>query len=157
MCRAAFAALSKSPSPSIVNISATLQYGATWWQVRPDVHGRVQCRFPLYGQSTFAHTESNHALVACSGHTVLVAMEQQSFEGDTGRTYRCPPPPSKACMIRFHCPAHATSHCRTGLKLWYHDVHMSMCRPVVQACMKGEISCCLLPTPWSTTTRATSL
>ncbi|MEW5298476.1 MAG: hypothetical protein WDW38_000789 [Sanguina aurantia] len=33
MCRAAFAALSKSPSPSIVNISATLQYGATWWQV----------------------------------------------------------------------------------------------------------------------------
>ena len=32
--RAAFPALAKSPAGCIVNISATLHYGATWWQVR---------------------------------------------------------------------------------------------------------------------------
>ena len=32
--RAAFPALCKSPAGCIVNISATLHYGATWWQVR---------------------------------------------------------------------------------------------------------------------------
>ena len=31
--RAAFPALQKAGGGSIVNISATLQYGATWWQV----------------------------------------------------------------------------------------------------------------------------
>mmetsp|Transcript_38799 Transcript_38799/g.86302 ORF Transcript_38799/g.86302 Transcript_38799/m.86302 type:complete len:295 (+) Transcript_38799:45-929(+) len=33
MCRAAFKELARSPAPCIINISATLQYGATWWQV----------------------------------------------------------------------------------------------------------------------------
>ena len=33
MSRAAFATLSKSQSAVIINISATLQYGATWYQV----------------------------------------------------------------------------------------------------------------------------
>ncbi|KAG1676064.1 hypothetical protein FOA52_014929 [Chlamydomonas sp. UWO 241] len=33
MCKAAFPQLIKSAAPSIVNISATLQYGATWYQV----------------------------------------------------------------------------------------------------------------------------
>lgn len=32
--RAAFPILSKSPNANIINISATLQYGATFWQVR---------------------------------------------------------------------------------------------------------------------------
>ena len=31
--RAAFPALSRSPCGCIINISATLHYGATWWQV----------------------------------------------------------------------------------------------------------------------------
>ena len=33
--RAAFPALAKSPKGCIINISATLHYGATWWQVCP--------------------------------------------------------------------------------------------------------------------------
>ena len=33
MCKSAFPQLSKSASPCVINISATLQYGATWYQV----------------------------------------------------------------------------------------------------------------------------
>lgn len=33
MSRAAFPALRRSQAASVINISATLQYGATWWQV----------------------------------------------------------------------------------------------------------------------------
>ena len=34
MCKTAFPHLGKSPhSPCVINISATLQYGATWYQV----------------------------------------------------------------------------------------------------------------------------
>lgn len=33
MSRAAFKALAASSSPAVINISATLQYGATWYQV----------------------------------------------------------------------------------------------------------------------------
>ncbi len=35
MSRAAYPALQRSRDPCIINISATLHYGATWWQVRP--------------------------------------------------------------------------------------------------------------------------
>ncbi len=37
--RAAFPALQRAGGGSVVNISATLQYGATWWQVR--AHARA--------------------------------------------------------------------------------------------------------------------
>lgn len=33
MCKSAFPQLSKSEAPCVINISATLQYGATWYQV----------------------------------------------------------------------------------------------------------------------------
>ncbi len=33
MCKSAFRQLSLSPTPCVINISATLQYGATWYQV----------------------------------------------------------------------------------------------------------------------------
>ncbi|GFH33288.1 peroxisomal 2,4-dienoyl-CoA reductase, partial [Haematococcus lacustris] len=32
MSRAAFKALKAAPAPCVINISATLHYGATWWQ-----------------------------------------------------------------------------------------------------------------------------
>lgn len=32
--RAAFPALQRAGGGSVINISATLQYGATWWQVQ---------------------------------------------------------------------------------------------------------------------------
>ena len=35
MSRAAFPALRQSGDAAVVNISATLHYGATWYQVRP--------------------------------------------------------------------------------------------------------------------------
>lgn len=34
MCRAAYPHLSHASTPCVINISATLHYGATWWQVR---------------------------------------------------------------------------------------------------------------------------
>lgn len=40
MCQAAFPLLKASEAPCIVNISATLQYGATWWQVGAQGGGR---------------------------------------------------------------------------------------------------------------------
>ena len=39
MSRAAFPALRKRGGGRIVNISATLHYGATWWQVEGLLHG----------------------------------------------------------------------------------------------------------------------
>ncbi len=34
MSRAAYPALRQGKQPCVINISATLHYGATWWQVR---------------------------------------------------------------------------------------------------------------------------
>jgi NAD(P)-dependent dehydrogenase (short-subunit alcohol dehydrogenase family) len=46
--RAAFPELKRSGGGSVVNISATLHYGATWWQANPDFLNPKNIQSPLH-------------------------------------------------------------------------------------------------------------
>jgi len=78
MCKTAFGALSKSISPAIINISATLQYGATWYQVMTRNIEFVSI-VSSYDDATHHQVHASAAKAAVDSITRSLALEWGKF------------------------------------------------------------------------------